>query len=219
VSLLDFVEDKLIEDAANRQHALELASFIVEAPAGAGKTELLTQRYLKLLQTVNAPEEIIAITFTNKAAAEMRLRILDSLVAAAHCLPPRQAHKQITYHLSLKALQQSQAHDWQLIENPSRLRIFTIDSLCANLARQMPLLSRFGAQPKVADDASILYTQAAEQTLALLEHADHGEVVKTALRYVENNAAQLTGLLINMLQKRDQWLGYSAAHHEIDTGL
>ncbi len=206
------IKDALIEDEANRERALELTSFIVEAPAGAGKTELLTQRYLKLLQTVNAPEEIIAITFTNKAAAEMRLRILDSLIAASNQTPPSQPHKQITYDLSLKALQQAQTHHWQLIENPSRLRIFTIDSLCAHLARQMPLLSRFGAQPRVADDASILYAQAAEQTLALLEHNVHGEVVKTALRYVENNAAQLTGLLINMLQKRDQWLTYAQNH-------
>ena len=118
----------------------------------------------------------------------MRLRILDSLIAAANHTPPSQPHKQITYDLSQAALQQAQAHNWQLIENPSRLRIFTIDSLCAHLARQMPLLSRFGAQPRVADDASILYAQAAEQTLALVEHNVHGEVVKTALRYVENNA-------------------------------
>jgi ATP-dependent helicase/nuclease subunit A len=206
----------LIEDEASRKRALELTSFIVEAPAGAGKTELLTQRYLKLLQTVNAPEEIIAITFTNKASAEMRLRILDSLMAAANRTSPPQAHKQITYDLSQAALEQSQAHNWQLIENPSRLRIFTIDSLCAHLARQMPLLSRFGAQPKVSDDANILYAQAAEQTLALLEDVSHSEVVKTALRYVENNAAQLTALLINMLQKRDQWLGYSTTQHEIN---
>jgi ATP-dependent helicase/nuclease subunit A len=196
-------------DAENRLKALELRSFIVEAPAGAGKTELLTQRFLKLLPTVKQPEEIIAITFTNKAAAEMRLRILDSLIAAAKQEKPSESHKQITYELSLQALQHAAAHDWQLIENPSRLRIFTIDSLCAHLARQMPLMSRFGAQPRVTDNADALYTQAAEQTLALLEHKDYGEVLKIALRYVDNDAAQLTNLLVTMLAKRDQWLSHA----------
>ena len=202
----------LIDDEVNRQRALDLASFIVEAPAGAGKTELLTQRYLKLLQTVNAPEEIIAITFTNKAAAEMRLRILDSLIAASKKIPPTLPHKQITYDLSLQALAQSQKNNWQLLKNPSRLRIFTIDGLCAHLARQMPLLSRFGAQPKVADDATILYAEAAEKTLALLEHVAHGDIIQSALRYVENNATQLTSLLVKMLEKRDQWLSFAQNH-------
>ncbi len=201
-------------DAQNRLRALDLTSFIVEAPAGAGKTELLTQRYLKLLQTVNAPEEIIAITFTNKAAAEMRLRILDSLMKAANKDKPVEPHKQITYELSLQALHRAQEKDWQLIDNPSRLRIFTIDSLCAHLARQMPLMSRFGAQPRVAADASTLYAQAAEQALLLLESSDHAEVVKAALRYVDNDANQLKSLLITMLEKRDQWLHH--AQHEVD---
>jgi ATP-dependent exoDNAse (exonuclease V) beta subunit len=201
-------------DEQNRLRALELSSFIVEAPAGAGKTELLTQRYLKLLQTVNEPEEIIAITFTNKAAAEMRLRILDSLMKAAKQEKPAQPHKQITYELSLKALQCSALLNWQLIENPSRLRIFTIDSLCAHLARQMPLMSRFGSQPRVALDATALYAQAAEQTLALLEDNEHSEVLKAALRYVDNNAGQLQNLLMKMLEKRDQWLHH--AQFEVD---
>ncbi len=209
--------DKLEIDEKNRLRALELRSFIVEAPAGAGKTELLTQRYLKLLQTVNAPEEIIAITFTNKAAAEMRLRILDSLVAADNQTPPDKPHKNITYELSLKALQHAQSKQWQLIENPSCLRIFTIDSLCAHLARQMPLMSRFGAQPKVTDDASILYTQAAEQTLALLENSEHGDAVKAALRYVDNDANKLSDLLVKMLAMRDQWL--HQAQHEVSAKL
>ncbi len=207
-------ESLLQADASNRLKALELSSFIVEAPAGAGKTELLTQRFLKLLPTVKQPEEIIAITFTNKAAAEMRLRILDSLIAAAAQNKPTEPHKQITYNLSLQALQHADTHHWQLIENPSRLRIFTIDSLCAHLARQMPLMSRFGAQPRVTDNADALYTQAAEQTLALLEHNDYNEVIKAALRYVDNDAAELTSLLVTMLAKRDQWL--SQAQHEID---
>ena len=201
-------------DASNRLKALELNSFIVEAPAGAGKTELLTQRFLKLLPTVKQPEEIIAITFTNKAAAEMRLRILDGLMAADKGLKPTETHKQATYELSQQALQHAATHDWQLIENPSRLRIFTIDSLCAHLARQMPLMSRFGAQPRVTDNAEVLYTQAAQQTLALLEHTDYGDVLQAALRYVDNDANQLTSLLVTMLAKRDQWL--KQAQHQVD---
>ena len=206
--------DLLSIDTENRLRALDLRSFIIEAPAGAGKTELLTQRYLKLLQTVNEPEEIIAITFTNKAAAEMRLRILDSLINAANQTPPNAAHKQVTYQLSLQAIQHGQAKDWKLIENPSRLRIFTIDSLCGYLARQMPLMSRFGAQPRVTDDASTLYAQAAQQTLAMLEDENHGGVVKAALRYVDNDANKLSDLLVKMLSMRDQWL--KQAQHEID---
>jgi ATP-dependent exoDNAse (exonuclease V) beta subunit len=203
------VSDQLAADEQNRKRALELRSFIVEAPAGAGKTELLTQRYLKLLQTVDEPEEIIAITFTNKAMAEMRLRILESLTKAANQEPPSQAHKMSTYVLSQQALARAQQRNWQLIENPARLRIFTIDGLCAHLARQMPLMSRFGSQPKVAEDPQALYAQAAEQTLSLLETDEYSELVKAALRYVENNANQLIDLLVNMLEKRDQWLQHA----------
>ncbi|MCB5184598.1 UvrD-helicase domain-containing protein [Methylobacillus gramineus] len=199
----------LQEDSHSRQRALDLESFIVEAPAGAGKTELLTQRFLRLLTMVQEPEEIIAITFTNKAAAEMRARVLDSLLMAANGVVPAQKHKQLTFQLGQLALQHAATLHWQLLETPSRLRIFTIDSLSSHLARQMPLLSRFGSQPAVSDDANPHYQAAAERTLAMVDDEGVGEAVRHALRYVDNDVQKLTQLLISMLGKRDQWLDYA----------
>ncbi|MGQ0510515.1 MAG: UvrD-helicase domain-containing protein [Betaproteobacteria bacterium] len=68
------------KDDAERRGALDpTRSFIVQAPAGSGKTTLLVDRYLKLLALAKSPEEIVAITFTKKAAAEMRKRVLEQL--------------------------------------------------------------------------------------------------------------------------------------------
>lgn len=204
----------LLEDDASRIEALEFASFIVEAPAGAGKTELLTQRYLKLLATVDSPEEIIAITFTNKAASEMKKRIMDSLVDANGGKRPTLAHKIVTFELGQKALARSAEKSWELLTTPSRLRIYTIDSLSGNLARQMPLLSRFGTQPAVSEDASLYYQEAATRTLANLDDAAEGPVVQQALRYFDNDHFRLNALLAEMLAKRDQWQYYIMNHHD-----
>ncbi|MEZ0289027.1 MAG: UvrD-helicase domain-containing protein [Methylophilus sp.] len=205
------LQQALANDTANRQRALDIESFIVEAPAGAGKTELLTQRVLKLLQTVQAPEEIIAITFTNKAASEMRARILDSLQLAAAGVMPEAPHKQITFELGRQALQRSAELKWHLLETPARLRIYTIDSLCANLARQMPLLSRFGTQPAVTEDAWAYYREAAGQALQTMDDPQLGAPVRLVLRYMDNDQARLEGLLMAMLSKREQWLHLSQA--------
>ena len=61
-------EDAPPIDAHARSQTLDISqSFLVQAPAGSGKTELLTRRLLKLLANVNDPEEILAITFTTNA--------------------------------------------------------------------------------------------------------------------------------------------------------
>ncbi len=202
--------DLLREDEDNRRRALELASFIVEAPAGAGKTELLTQRYLRLLACVEEPEEIIAITFTNKAAGEMRSRIAESLELARAGVAPELAHKRITFELATAALARSEELGWQIETQPGRLRLTTIDALCAGLARQMPLLSRFGAQPAVAEDAKQHYEEAARRALDHLEgrgdgEREHAEAVATALAHLDNDVARLARLLAEMLARREQW--------------
>ena len=215
-------------DSLNRVRALEHASFIVEAPAGAGKTELLTQRYLKLLATVNEPEEIIALTFTNKAAAEMRNRILLSLENAQNETVETAAHKLKTRELANAALAQSHAKAWDIIDQPSRLRILTIDALCSSLTRQMPLLSKFGGQPAVSDDTDSHYTEAARRAIAHIAHEavsteiDAEEIeaentVTIALSYLDNNSEKLTELLAKMLARRDQWLPHAVDLHGKET--
>jgi ATP-dependent exoDNAse (exonuclease V) beta subunit len=201
--------DLLAEDDANRRRALDLDSFIIEAPAGAGKTELLTQRYLRLLAIAEEPEEIVAITFTNKAAGEMRQRIAESLERARGGVAPEAAHKRITFDLAQAALVRSAERDWRLETQPGRLRLTTIDALCAGLARQMPLLSRFGAQPATVDDAGRHYREAARRALDHLEDgadgAEHAAAVAAALGWMDNDAARLIELLVAMLTRREQW--------------
>ncbi len=202
--------DLLVEDEENRRRALEIDSFIVEAPAGAGKTELLTQRYLRLLATVDEPEEIIAITFTNKAAGEMRQRIAESLELARRGELPAAPHKRITFGLASAALARSAELGWQIETQPGRLRLTTIDALCAGLARQMPLLSRFGAQPAVADEAGRHYEEAARRALEQLEASgeegsEHADAVAVALAHLDNDVARLARLLAAMLARREQW--------------
>src|SRR5438445_2217889 len=159
-----------IADATAREDALDVRrSFIVQAPAGSGKTELLVQRYVRLLGTVEKPEEVVAITFTIKAAAEMRSRVLSQL------------------------------------ENPGdighRLRIQTIDAFCASLTRQMPVVSGFGAQPGIVEDAHEHYHDAALRTVNELTPA-----AARLLLHLDNNIEVAANLIATMLAKRDQWL-------------
>jgi len=197
-----------VPDLAERRRALDHArSFIVQAPAGSGKTELLIQRYLLLLARVDHPEEIVAITFTRKAAGEMRERVLGALANARAGKVPGSEHEKATLELAAAALGRDADAGWGVTENPARLRIQTIDSLCAALTRQMPMLSRFGSQPESIEDASELYLEAARATVELVEGDEAvGQDVERLLTHLDNDVGRIETLLAAMLQRRDHWL-------------
>lgn len=212
----------LIPDWEQRLRALDpTRSFIVQAPAGSGKTELLIRRFLTLLAQVDRPEAVVAITFTRKAAAEMRHRIIAALQRAAGSQPST-PHEKHTWQIARGALARNNRLNWRLAEHPARLRIQTIDSLCAMLVRQMPWISRMGAALRPIDDARYLYDRAARLTVASLDSeetpADVSDALSKLLAHLDNYVGRIEQLLSTMLGTRDQWMrhvGRKAATDEL----
>ena len=200
---------KTPQDVEVRREALDPArSFIVQAPAGSGKTGLLIQRYLALLATVDVPEEVFAITFTRKATGEMRGRVLEAL-DLARGPAPGQAHARLTWELAAAVRARDDEQGWDLHANPARLRIQTIDALCHQLARRMPVLARFGGDAAPADDAEPLYREAARRTLALVEEPGRfADAVAVLLLHLDNDISRFESMLHTMLVRRDQWLRF-----------
>jgi ATP-dependent helicase/nuclease subunit A len=193
-------------DAAARAAALDSArSFIVRAPAGSGKTELLLQRYLALLARVAQPEAIVAMTFTRKAAGEIRARIVAAL-RAAQDPAPAEAHQALTWRVARAALERDTALGWNLLAHPARMQVHTIDALCVMLMRRAPLAAQLGAVPQLTERAEPLYVDAAQ---AELEAAGGGEAAwQRVLDYLDNDADRLVTLVAGLLRKREQWLPY-----------
>ncbi len=203
------IEQTLPTDRAQREIALDpLRSVLVQAPAGSGKTDLLTRRFLRLLAEVEEPGEIVAITFTKAAAAEMRNRVLSKLEDAA-----QEAGDAETDALSMEALARrvvahSRLLGWNLIDQPAQLRISTIDSFCREIALQKPLLSGLGGGLEIAEAPGDLYRRAARRTLQQIggKNAALNSAISKLLLWRDNNWQGLEKLLASMLEQRDRWM-------------
>jgi ATP-dependent helicase/nuclease subunit A len=127
-----------LPDAAARRNAVDPSQNIVlEASAGTGKTRVLVERYVNLLRAGVEPDHILAITFTRKAAAEMRQRIIERLKEASR-------------------LSEFDAGRWrELKERLGDIAVSTIDAFCLSLLREFPLEADVDPGFDLADDTEV----------------------------------------------------------------
>ncbi|HTB67399.1 MAG TPA: UvrD-helicase domain-containing protein [Steroidobacteraceae bacterium] len=195
-------------DAQARLRAVDPArSVILQAPAGSGKTTVLIERLLVLLAQAETPEEILAITFTRKAAAEMALRIAQVLKSRSEANPdPRAQHlEQLAQAIRLR----SRARGWRLEENPNRLRIQTLDALNRALALQMPLAAGGRGSSSVLAQPQAAYQIAARRALLDAQaDADLRPDAQLLFERMENDFSRCEALIAQMLPRRAHWLPY-----------
>ena len=200
-----------MSDTAARLAALAVGeSIILQAPAGSGKTTILTQRFLALLATVEQPEEVLAITFTRKAAAEMRRRLSAALSAAGAAASEK--IDALTLELAKRVCDHSMRRGWQLEAQPSRLRIMTIDSLNRSIAAATPISGAGAGLLPVGQFPQRMHLLAARRCLEDAEEdpsmQEHAERI---FRHLDNHFSRTEKLLAQMLNTRSQWLPYLAA--------
>ncbi len=191
-------------------------SFIVEAPAGSGKTGLLTQRYLALLAGVEVPESVVAITFTRKAAAEMRERIVTALRAAKSPAADAELneYERTTLALARRVLVTDEANNWCLLESPNRLRITTIDALCLSISTQLPWVSGFGGRVQPVESSDDYYRTVVFELVDNLSGQTWSAAVRHLLGHLDNDLGRFGNMLVDLLAKRDQWLRYVGGHDD-----
>ena len=139
-------------DEAARLFAVDPRNNVVlEASAGTGKTSVLVARYVNLLKAGVEPANILAITFTRKAAAEMRERILAELRDAAERSDVDKAR-------------------WrELRDRLGEIAISTIDAFCLSLLREFPLEADVDPGFEMADETEVprLVEESLDQSLRI----------------------------------------------------
>ena len=196
-----------LPDKKARNEALDIRhSFHLEAPAGSGKTWLLTGRFLELLGEVDHPHEILALTFTNKAAGEMRERIRNLLNRAVAGDTPRSPQEEPLLQAAVRASQRQPAHR---LAAPDGLRIMTFHGFCLHLVQRAPIEASVTPGSRVMSDEEQqqLRTQVAAATIHELLQRSRKDLLRQAvenrLLRLNNRWLALRDQLADLIERRD----------------
>jgi ATP-dependent helicase/nuclease subunit A len=202
-------QKNILSDQSVRLQALDIhQSCILQAPAGSGKTKLVIDRFLKVLTTVGQPEQVLAITFTRKAAFEMRDRMQQALLYPDKLPIDTQA-------LVSDLLKKDAALHWGLTQNIHRFQILTIDAFAHSLLSKFPQHGEVDAGVNLTENADYYYRRAIQQLWLhahdLNQHRQYQ--LNTLLSFFKNRIDRLNKLLLEVLQCREQWLYPVVSHH------
>jgi len=198
-------------DQESRRNALDVTrSFHVESPAGSGKTMLLTTRFVKLLGTVEHPSEILALTYTEKAAQEMRSRVVNALQRASRGEPADGDADGVLLRSAAGALERHGGRV-DLAASSNALNIMTFHGFCRYLAARAPLEGGINPEFDIIDET--MQPQMAKEsigfTITRLDRLPAGHASRTALEnrllYHDNNRRDLETELVDIIRRRDSF--------------
>ena len=133
----DFTRQDFVDHAEN---------FLIEAGAGAGKTTIMVDRIVnQLVSGYCQPEEIVAITFTNKSTLELRSKLDEQLTKRREALLARGSSRTAQEQTTLERLE-------YLIRESGRMQVSTIHSFCRTLLESMPFASPLGLDMQLLED-------------------------------------------------------------------
>lgn len=170
---------------------------VYKASAGSGKTFTLAREYMTLvIDNPYAYRTILAVTFTNKATEEMKLRILGQLYGIAHHLPEsdqylKQIHEALPHLSESQIRKNAEAALRLLIHNYNYFHVQTIDtffqSVLRNLARELDLTANL----RIGLNDYQVEQQAVDELIESLEDTD--KLLFWIMEYIKENIADDKG--------------------------
>lgn len=191
-------------------------SVVVEACAGSGKTWLLVARLVRLLLAGAAPHEILAITFTRKAAEEMRERLLEVLSQLAsgtdEAVLAQLEMRGLDADAARAALPRARLLHAQVLASPGRMAIDTFHGWFGTLLRGAPLSSGIVPGASLREDALRMKREAWAPFWRALAHPQHAELRQAYEQLVDAiGDFQARSLLDRMFHARNEWWAFRDA--------